>query len=107
MESRTEIERILLAEVVDRRSLDFLVKEGITPDYFGPYEVVATRFWGESEIPSRRIVESWDKCAIKDWEPEPEGVPYAIQEIRDIHAHDNFNVMLLGLKDRLRSNEDG
>ena len=106
MESRTEIERILLAEVVDRRSLDFLVKEGITPDYFGPYEMVATRFWGESEIPSRSIVESWENSAIKDWEPDPEGVPYAIYEIREIHARGKFNMSLFGIKDQLRD-EDG
>ncbi len=106
MSDRIEVERILLAEAVDRKSFEFLTEEGITPDYFGSYLDIATKLWGEPEIPSRSIVESWEKCAIKDWEPDPEGVPYAILEIKDYHAHDNFNETIMSIKSQLRA-EDG
>jgi hypothetical protein len=33
-DNRKEIERVLLAEAVGKRSLEFLTKEGIAPDHF-------------------------------------------------------------------------
>ncbi len=107
MDMRREVEQILLVKAVDKRSLEFLIKEGITVDHFCTHKSLATRLWKEQEIPSRRIVEGWTENRIEDWESCTEGeVQYALHKIKDLYGKDEFYRCLLEIKPQLMRDEE-
>lgn len=103
---RTEIERILLAEVVKRGDTSFLVSQRIDPDYFGPYQSVAVDIWKTKDekgyVPSLKSVKG--RYGNIDWNPTEVEVEIreAVDELREIHAHDELNVELMNLKPALK-----
>lgn len=107
MDIRKEVEQVLLVEAVDNRSLEFLIKEGITVDHFSTHKSLATRLWKEQETPSRRIVEGWEENRIEDWEPCAKGdVQYALHKIKELHAKEEFYRCLFDLKPQLTKDEE-
>ncbi len=107
MDIRKEVEQVLLVEAVDKRSLEFLIKEGITVDHFSTHFMLADRLWKEQETPSRRIVEGWKENRIEDWEPCAKGdVQYALHKIKELHGKDEFYRCLHELKPQLTRDEE-
>jgi hypothetical protein len=96
--TRSELERVLLTEAVNRRSFGFLEKENITPDHFEGHKELATPLWGEQALPSRRQVEDWEESTIADWTPDPDGVVHAIEGVREFHAQDQVHRELYDMK---------
>lgn len=108
---RREAERIALAQAVENGTLDVLVKENINPEYFGVYRKDAVKLWNWSNnlggvLPSIREVEKSEEYSIKDWEPYTEDVPQALFEIREFHAEDEFNRVLMDMRPALKDKEN-